>query len=116
MSWEILVKYTCKICYTRLSTLTGSLGFSKDFDLLKSGIHHPAVTAIREQAAYIGSLSSVPWLFKLIVNSMDILGYFGVKTSFNTFLEWCTEQVEARRKVRLSLPSKFNFSLKLVNS
>lgn len=103
MFWETLVTRESKnIRYKRL-ILTGSSGFSKDFDLLKSGKYHEAVTAVHEQAAYIGALSSVPWLFKLIVNSMEVLGHIGIKTRFNAFLDWCTEQVEARRNVQLSL-------------
>ncbi|KAJ4396529.1 hypothetical protein N0V93_000749 [Gnomoniopsis smithogilvyi] len=76
----------------------GDIGYSRDFDLLKTGEHHEAITAIREQTVYIGTLSTVPWLFSMIVNSMEVLSNIGIKTSFNIFLDWCTQQVDARRK------------------
>lgn len=67
--------------------------------MLLSGKDHKAMAAVREQVVYIATLSSVPWLFKLIVNAMEQLSKIGVKTSIYVFLDWCTEQVDIRRKV-----------------
>lgn len=72
--------------------------------MLESGKDHEAITAVHEQTVYIATLSSVPWLFKLIVNSMELLTRVGIRMSFNVFLDWCTQQVEIRRKVSVLHP------------
>lgn len=79
--------------------LTLSSGFSKDFRLLESGRAHPAVDGVREQAVYIGILGLVPWLFISLVKFMDTLGKVGLKFSFQAFLDWCSDEVKAKRKV-----------------
>lgn len=77
--------------------------------MLATGKEHPAVNGVREQAAYIGALGTMPWLFKVIVKLISVLGKAGLQLSFQAFLDWCSEELEARRKVgigRCPLPTQ----------
>lgn len=67
--------------------------------MLESGKGHPAIAGLQEQTVYIGVLGTVPWLFTSLVKAMDKLSSFGIKTSFNIFLEWCSRELEAKRNV-----------------
>lgn len=74
-------------------------GFSKDFHMLETGRSHPAVDGVREQVVYIAVLGMMPWLFISLVNIMDMLNTLGVKSGFQEFLDWCSAELAARRKV-----------------
>ncbi|PSR83512.1 cytochrome P450 [Coniella lustricola] len=76
----------------------GDIGFSQDFGLLKSNQEHPAVEGIREQSLVIGTMQKLPWLFSPLVQVIEILGNFGLKMSFQLFLDWCSHELEVRRQ------------------
>lgn len=68
--------------------------------MLESGQDHPAIKGIREQTTYIGVLGTVPWFFISLVTIMNFLGKLGLKSSFQSFLDWCSREMEAKRAVR----------------
>lgn len=67
--------------------------------MLESSKDHVAIAAVREQTVHIATIGLVPWLFRLLVKTMEILSLLGIRASFSVFLDWCTEQVEAKRQV-----------------
>lgn len=67
--------------------------------MLESAKDHVAIAAVREQTVHIATIGLLPWLFLLLVKTMELLNQIGIRVSFSVFLDWCTEQVEAKRKV-----------------
>lgn len=54
---------------------------------------------VREQSMYIGILQKLPWAFPALAQAIEEFGKLGFKTSFQSFLDWCSQELEARRKV-----------------
>lgn len=87
-------------------------GFSQDFGLLKTDKEHPAVEGVREQSLFIGTMQKLPWAFTGLAQAIENVGKLGFQTSFQSFLDWCSQELEARRQVshrrffRLDDPNK----------
>lgn len=73
--------------------IMGSVGFSKGFRNLTSGIEHPAIKGVHDHMAILGIMSHIPWLLYLF-------GYIpGVSAGFIGFFTWCGDEVERKKKV-----------------
>lgn len=83
----------------------GDLAFGKSFDMLQAGEQHFALDLLQEAMRPAGIISPVPWLF-CILTSIPGLG-----TGFKTFISWCAEQVEQRKKVSISHLPKATLSI-----
>lgn len=74
-------------------------GFSKDFHMLESESEHPAIKGVHESMLAIGVLGTVPWLLSMISKVP------GAAASFSRFTTWCHEELQEKRRVRLSSQS-----------
>lgn len=71
----------------------GIIAFSKDFKQLDNGAEHFAIGAMHAQMQYLGLLGGVPWLMHLLACVP------GLSASYETFVNYCAEQMEQRRTV-----------------
>ncbi|KAF2016965.1 cytochrome P450 [Aaosphaeria arxii CBS 175.79] len=71
--------------------IMGSVGFSKDFDNLKTGKLHPATHAIHDHLTHIGTIGETPWLLN-ILSSIP-----GAAAGFASFFNFCAREMEAKQ-------------------
>ena len=71
----------------------GIIAFSKDFKQLDNGAEHFAIGAMHAQMQFLGLLGGVPWLMHLLACVP------GLSASYETFVNYCAEQMEQRRSV-----------------
>ncbi|KAK6857926.1 hypothetical protein PG995_005625 [Apiospora arundinis] len=70
------------------------VGFSKDFNMLKSGDEHPAIVALHDSLAVLSIVgSSMPWLLGMLTRIP------GASGSYQKFVTWCGVELQARRTV-----------------
>lgn len=75
----------------------GDIAFGKSFGMLTSGKSHYALDLLVEGMRPLGVLTPIPWAF-CILSAIPGLG-----TGFKTFVKWAAQQVEERKKVRVSI-------------
>lgn len=72
----------------------GDIAFGKSFEMIQHGKPHFALDLLREGMKPLGVLGPIPWAFCILTRVP------GLGTGFKTFVSWCAEQVEKRKKVR----------------
>lgn len=76
----------------------GHLAFGKSFDMLRSGTQHEAIAILTEGLRPSGQFSCMPWIMVLM------LAVPGVGAGFKRWLQFCEDQVDARKQVRWYRP------------
>ncbi|KAK8097061.1 hypothetical protein PG999_013005 [Apiospora kogelbergensis] len=70
------------------------VGFSKDFNMLKSGEKHPAIMALHSSLSILSIIGgSAPWLLGMLTRIP------GASGGYQEFIEWCGVELQARRTV-----------------
>jgi hypothetical protein len=77
----------------------GDIAFGKSFEMIQNGKPHFALDLLREGMKPLGVLGPIPWAFCILTRVP------GLGAGFKTFVSWCAEQVEKRKKVRFQ-PSR----------
>lgn len=75
------------------------IAFGKSIEMMRDGKRHFILDLLHKGVWPLGLLGPIPWAF-CILTSIPGLG-----RGFKTFVSWCTEQVENRRKVFFKLLS-----------
>jgi hypothetical protein len=75
----------------------GDLAFGSSFDMLKSGERHWVLELLEDGMKYLGMFAPIPWIFPVLISIP------GAAKDFRTFMNWCGDQIETRRKVRVPL-------------
>lgn len=71
----------------------GDIAFGKSFEMIQNGKPHFALDLLREGMKPLGVLGPIPWAFCILTRVP------GLGNGFKTFVSWCAEQVEKRKKV-----------------
>ncbi|KAF7596508.1 hypothetical protein BBP40_001380 [Aspergillus hancockii] len=74
----------------------GDIAFSKDFQMLHTGIEHPAVDGLHWAMATAGVVTTLPWL----MNMLRVIP--GATGRFERFAGWCYEQLDLKRQTLAS--------------
>ncbi|KAK7966264.1 uncharacterized protein PG986_000541 [Apiospora aurea] len=69
----------------------GDIAFSVDFQMLHTGVEHPAVDGLHWAMATAGVVTNFPWL----MNMLRVIP--GATGRFQQFADWCYEQVDVKR-------------------
>ncbi|ROV98453.1 hypothetical protein VPNG_08525 [Cytospora leucostoma] len=69
----------------------GDIAFSMQFNMLKTGIEHPAVDGLHWAMATAGLVTTLPWL----MNMLRVIP--GATGKFENFASWCYEQVKLKQ-------------------
>ncbi|KAK8067295.1 hypothetical protein PG997_014042 [Apiospora hydei] len=69
----------------------GDIAFSVDFQMLHTGVEHPAVDGLHWAMATAGLVTNFPWL----MNMLRVIP--GATGRFQKFADWCYEQVDLKR-------------------
>jgi cytochrome P450 len=83
----------------------GDLAFGKSFDMLKKGESHFAIDLLHNGQMSLGVVGPVPWLL-LLGTRLPI-----VSRPYWTFVNWCTEQVRERQKMKVEEPDVMSWLL-----
>nr|WHS04497.1 cytochrome P450 monooxygenase [Phaeosphaeriaceae sp. CF-150626] len=70
----------------------GDIAFSEDFDMLHTGIEHPAIASLHDAMSIAGIVTTLPWL----MNMLRVIP--GATGRFERFAGWCTEQLNLKRE------------------
>ena len=81
----------------------GDLALGKSFDMLKTGEAHQAVKLLHDGMVAEGVLAPVIWMIPVLANIPRFLQPSAAR-GFFTFIDWCSEQVEKRRQMKLERP------------
>ncbi|KAJ5226531.1 hypothetical protein N7468_007756 [Penicillium chermesinum] len=74
------------------------IAFGKSFEMIQTGKPHFAFDLLREGMRPLGVLGPVPWAFCVLTSIPGLGG------GFKMFVNWCTEQVEKRKKIHRDVP------------
>ncbi|KAF3401649.1 putative sterigmatocystin biosynthesis monooxygenase stcW [Penicillium rolfsii] len=72
--------------------LMGLIGFGKDFHQIESAVEHPAIQRLHSSLDVVARISPLPWMLGLISSIPFMMG------NYSEFIDYCTDQVEERRK------------------
>ena len=81
----------------------GDLAFGQSFDMLKRGETHTAIHLLHNGMAPLAMLAPVVWVIPVLAALPSYLKP-SIAKGFDTFIAWCAEQVERRRKMKLEIP------------
>ncbi|KAL8782595.1 MAG: hypothetical protein Q9195_009618 [Heterodermia aff. obscurata] len=81
----------------------GDLAFGESFNMLKNGETHTAIQLLHHGMAPLAMLAPVVWVIPVLAALPSYLKP-AVAKGFDTFIAWCAEQVERRRKMKLEIP------------
>lgn len=84
----------------------GDLAFGKSFDMLKNGKTHFAIELLQSGVLPLGLLTPIPWMVPVMANAPFI------GSSFRRLFNWCADQVEQRRKMKVEVPDIASWLLK----
>jgi hypothetical protein len=71
----------------------GKVGFGKDFRQLEDATELSAIKGLHDQMGVLGLLSPLPWLLAFLSAVPGLSGSYGL------FMDYCAEQVMAKKKV-----------------
>lgn len=78
--------------------LMGLIGFGKDFHQMESAAEHFAIQRLHASLDIVARLSPLPWILGLMSSIPSLMG------SYTEFIDYCSDQVEERKKVSRRLP------------
>jgi tryprostatin B 6-hydroxylase len=86
--------------------IVGDLAFGKSFDMLKNGRIHFAIELLERGMAASGVLTPISWMIPVMA-AAPIIG-----SEYRRLCDWCAEQVEQRRKMKVDVPDITSWLLK----
>jgi tryprostatin B 6-hydroxylase len=86
--------------------IVGDLAFGKSFDMLKNGRIHFAIELLQRGMAPTGLLTPISWMIPVMA-AAPIIG-----SEYRRLCDWCAEQVEQRRKMKVDVPDITSWLLK----
>ncbi|KIW13029.1 hypothetical protein PV08_08216 [Exophiala spinifera] len=76
----------------------GDIAFGKSFGMLETGKSNDALNLLAEGMKPLGVLTPAPWIF-CVLTSIP-----GLSAGFKTFVAWCAEQIQQRKKMEMEVP------------
>lgn len=89
----------CQCIDQTANSMTGKVGFGKEFNSVTNGEEHPAIEGVHSSMNMLGIMSHVPWL-------LNMMGKIpGAAAAYQEFFAWCGSEIEAKKKVSTPLPA-----------
>lgn len=88
----------------------GEVGLGQDFGSVSSGTEHSAIKAIHDHLLILGIGSHMPWLLNLASRIP------GATAGYAEFFNYCETQVNAKKRVSITIKSAVNENYLLIIS